>query len=71
MAAGLGARAEALASWQLSWALLLGYGSSVVACLPFLGLYLDRLRLYAALHCHRWWASCSESWLASNWCAEV
>ena len=47
VAAGLGARAEALASW----ALLLGYGASVVACLAFFGSYLDRLLLHAGLHC--------------------
>ena len=37
--AGLGARAGALASWSL----LLGYGASFLACLAFLGFYLDRV----------------------------
>ena len=44
--AGLGRRAEALASW----ALLLGYGASLLACLAFFGSYLDRVLLHAGLH---------------------
>ncbi len=44
---GLGPRAAALATW----ALLLGYGASVLACLAFFGFYLDRVLLHAGLHC--------------------
>jgi amino acid transporter len=44
--AGLGPRAEALAGW----ALLLGYGASLLACLAFFGSYLDRVLLHAGLH---------------------
>lgn len=43
--AGLGLRPAALASWTL----LLGYGSSFLACLAFLGFYLDRLLLHAGV----------------------
>ena len=42
---GLGARAGALASW----ALLLGYGASALACLAFLGFYLCRLVAHLGL----------------------
>jgi amino acid transporter len=44
---GLGERAAALSSW----ALLLGYGATVLACLAFFGSYLVRLLLHAGLHC--------------------
>jgi amino acid transporter len=44
--AGLGSRAAALATW----ALLLGYGASLLACLAFFGFYLDRVMLHAGLH---------------------
>ena len=43
---GLGPRAAALATW----ALLLGYGASVLGCLAFFGFYLDRVLLHAGLH---------------------
>lgn len=46
VAAGLGPRAEALATW----ALLLGYAASVLACLAFFGFYLDRVLQHAGLH---------------------
>ena len=44
--AGLGARAAALATW----ALLLGYGAALLACLAFFGFYLDRVLAHAGLH---------------------
>lgn len=43
--AGLGPRPAAAASW----ALLLGYGASLLACLAFFGFYLDRLLQHAGL----------------------
>ena len=43
--AGLGARASLLASWTL----LLGYGAAFLACLAFLGFYLDRLLVHLGL----------------------
>lgn len=46
VAAGLGARAAALAGW----ALMLGYGATLLACLAFFGSYLDRVLLHAGLH---------------------
>lgn len=45
--AGLGARQAALATW----ALMLGYGATGLACLAFFGFYLDRVLLHAGLHC--------------------
>jgi len=46
VAAGLGPRAGALATW----ALLLGYAASLLACLAFFGFYLDRVLQHAGLH---------------------
>jgi amino acid transporter len=46
VAAGLGPRAEALATW----ALLLGHAASLLACLAFFGFYLDRVLRHAGLH---------------------
>ncbi|MFM7313519.1 MAG: APC family permease, partial [Cyanobium sp.] len=43
---GLGSRAAALATW----ALLLGYGATLLACLAFFGSYLDRVLLHLGLH---------------------
>ena len=45
VASGLGDRASLLASWTL----LLGYGASFLACLAFLGFYLDRLLVHLGL----------------------
>lgn len=42
---GLGRNPAALAGWTL----LLGYGATFLACLAFLGFYLDRLLLHAGL----------------------
>lgn len=45
VAAGLGRRAAAGATW----ALVLGYGATLLACLAFFGFYLDRLLQHAGL----------------------
>lgn len=49
VSAGLGARIGALASW----ALLLGYGATLLSCLVFFGMFLEQLALHLGLQVPR------------------